>query len=82
MGKDDKKQRRSFLKSMFTLGAGLGLLSVAGKTAKAETAGEKIKLLTPDGKLVEIDRAQVEKESTERASNAEVIHWMNPKGNK
>jgi hypothetical protein len=78
MEKEDKKKRRSFLKEMFTLGASLGLLGIAGKKAKAEPAGEKIKLLTPDGKLVEIDRAHIEKESTERASKTDVLNWMNP----
>jgi hypothetical protein len=75
---DNKKQRRSFLKSLFTLGAGAGLIAVTGGKAKAE-ATEKVKMLTPDGKLVEIDRSQIENESPERASNHEVKQWMNKK---
>jgi hypothetical protein len=78
MQTDDTNKRRSFLKSLFTVGVGAGLVAIAGKTAKAETS-EKLKLLTPDGKLVEIDRVHVEKESPERASNADVLNWMNKK---
>lgn len=63
----EKKSRRGFLK----LGIGLGAASVAasGFTAsllanddpsKPKQGGKKIKVLTPDGKLVEVDAAQVE----------------------
>jgi hypothetical protein len=76
---DKNKERRNFLKSGFTFAAGFGLLSLFGKKSKADPAGEKIKLLTPDGKLVEIDRTHIEKESMERASNADVLNWMNKK---
>ena len=80
METDDKnKGRRNFLKSGFTFAAGFGLLSLFGRKAKAESTGEKIKLLTPDGKLVEIDKTHIEKESKERASNTEVLNWMNKK---
>ena len=72
------KERRGFLKSALAFGAGIGLLGMFGKKAKAES-GEKIKLLTPDGKLVEIDKTHIEKESNERASNTEVREWMNRK---
>jgi hypothetical protein len=75
---DNKKQRRNFLKSLFTLGAGAGLLAVTGVKSKAEGT-EKVKMLTPDGKLVEIDRSQIENESPERASNHEVMKWMDKK---
>jgi hypothetical protein len=74
----ENNKRRNFLKSLFRVSAGAGLVAIAGKTAKAET-GEKLKLLTPDGKLVEIDRTHIEKESQERASNADVMNWMNKK---
>jgi hypothetical protein len=77
MQKDDNK-RRGFLKSMFTAAAGIGLVSLAGKKAKAES-GEKIKLLTPDGKLVEIDKTHIKSESPDRVSNSDVLNWMAPK---
>jgi hypothetical protein len=74
--------RRSFLKSAVAFGAGIGLFSLFGKKAKAQTS-EKVKMLTPDGKLVEIDRSQIEKEVTPgRASNKEVMDWMKPKDNR
>ena len=71
--------RRNFLKSAITFGAGIGLFSLFGKKAKARPS-DKVKMLTPDGKLVEIDRSQIEKEVTPtRASNQEVMDWMKPK---
>jgi len=79
MQKDDNnKQRRGFLKFLFAFGAGAGLLTLTGGKAKAEVT-EKVKMLTPDGKLVEIDRSQIENERPEVASNAEVLQWMNKK---
>ncbi len=78
MQTENNNKRRGFLKSMFTLGAGLGLISVTGKKAKAEP-GEKIKLLTPDGKLVEIDKNHIKSETPERASNNDVMSWMTKK---
>lgn len=63
--KDTSESRRSFLK----LGLGLGVASLAtmaaGKMITAvnntkTSTGEKIKVLTTDGKLVEIDKDQLE----------------------
>jgi Fe-S-cluster-containing dehydrogenase component len=64
---EEKKSRRKFLK----LGIGIGAASFAGgvianhmldtdKGSTAGNSGEKIKVLTPDGKVIEIDAAQVE----------------------
>jgi Fe-S-cluster-containing dehydrogenase component len=62
----DNNSRRKFLK----FGIGLGAASVAGAITGKIVAdglktsipskGEKVKVLTPDGKLIEIDAAQVE----------------------
>ena len=64
MGKDNKannKNRRHFLGSLF------------GKAAKTE----KIKLLTPDGKLVEVDKAVFEEAAKKKkASNKDIYNWM------
>ncbi|MBP1665827.1 MAG: hydrogenase [Bacteroidetes bacterium] len=61
--KSDKPNRRKFLKD---LGAGMGAFSLAGiggtaalTAGKAAKSGEKIKLLSPDGKLVEVDKDDI-----------------------
>jgi len=70
------------LKVLLSTSAGIGLASVFGKSAVAETP-DKVKMLTPDGKLVEIDRSLVEKGAvSKRASNEDVKNWMNIESNK
>lgn len=40
-------------------------------------ADEKVKLLTADGKLMEVDRSVLEKVATKKkASNKEILEWM------
>lgn len=67
MGQEKKTEtnsRRKFL-SLFT----------SSKPAPANT--EKIKLLTADGKLMEVDKAVFEKASkNNKATNKEILHWM------
>lgn len=59
MSKKDKASRREFLKDGLILGAGaatgLGLTSSCSKDDETVASGEKVKLLGPDGKLVEVD---------------------------
>lgn len=64
--KDSNESRRNFLK----LGLGLGVASLASMAAgkmitaagntKSPSKGEKVKVLTTDGKLVEIDKDQIQ----------------------
>jgi Fe-S-cluster-containing dehydrogenase component len=64
-GKDEGKSRRKFLK----LGLGAGAASIAGlagarlvsgeEAAKKSGSGETIKVLTPDGKLVEVAKLSI-----------------------
>lgn len=79
MKKETKTNRRDFFK--FGLLAGSALL--AGKTRaenlsdKATENGEKIKMLTPDGKLVEVYQSQIERVvNKEKLSDEEVWNWM------
>ena len=66
--KRKKSSRRRFLKKSLLAGAGaatgVSMMSglASGKTKKSE---EKIKLLTPDGKLVEVDRSDVHHPSSD-----------------
>ncbi|MBL0307411.1 MAG: hypothetical protein IPQ25_15680 [Chitinophagaceae bacterium] len=68
MGNNKKpadKSRRDFL-SMF--------IPADKKAATAET----VKMLTPDGKLVEISKAVLEEVSKkQKATNKEIYNWMN-----
>ncbi|MBK9982299.1 MAG: hypothetical protein IPP15_07725 [Saprospiraceae bacterium] len=74
---NEKRSRRRFLS--------LGLLSGAGlltEKASAMTSGleedEKISMLTPDGKLVEVSKKILEKsEDREKANNAKILKWTN-----
>ena len=55
---DDSKSRRNFLKTGLTVGAGalLGTALLNTDKIRAQGDGEKIKLLTQDGKLVEVEK--------------------------
>lgn len=59
--KVEPQSRRKFLKFGLTAGAGVvisgGVLHALTSNAETET-GEKVKLLSPDGKLVEVDKSQ------------------------
>ncbi len=47
----------------------------ASLLAKKET--EKIKMLTPDGKLVEVDKAVFDQAAgKKKASNEDILNWM------
>jgi molybdopterin-containing oxidoreductase family iron-sulfur binding subunit len=56
--KEGKSSRRNFLKKA---GIGIGAVSVAGASVIAgnRKSGEKVKLLSPDGKLVEVDKDDI-----------------------
>jgi len=38
---------------------------------------EKVKMLTPDGKLVEVDKAVLDAASKQKVNNTEILQWMN-----
>ncbi len=75
-----KKQatsRRDFLRK--------GLLAAAAVTAvplaaQAEDSGETVKMLTPDGKLVEVKKAVLEKAKKKKVTNQEILAWRTQKG--
>ena len=74
---DNKNKRRGFLKAALAAVATIGLASVAKKSFK-KTESKKTKMLTPDGRLVEVDESVISKaEATKlRASNKELKEWM------
>ncbi|MBL7851104.1 MAG: twin-arginine translocation signal domain-containing protein [Cyclobacteriaceae bacterium] len=70
--KDQPTNRRDFLKK--------GLLAAAAATgaplaAQASTSGETVKMLTPDGKLVEVDKAVLAKAPKKKVTNREILEW-------
>jgi hypothetical protein len=78
MNTKEKNNRRNFLRSILTVAAALRLLPSAKTTLNQNK--EKIKMLTADGKLVEVDKSALDaKADIKRASNAEVLNWMNSK---
>lgn len=73
-----KNNRRGFLKKIFAASATVGFTGATGINTKAGT--EKIKMLTADGKLVEVDKSILDKATDKkRASNEEVFKWMSSK---
>lgn len=58
-------------------------LSLFSAPEKKTEKPEMVKMLTPDGKLVEIERSILEKASTkQRSSNKDIYDWMqNPSKN-
>lgn len=69
MGKN-KKTADTSRRGFFSL-----LLGEFGKPATG--SGDKVKMLTADGKLVEVDRTVFEKaQSGKKATNKEILHWM------
>jgi len=60
MSLKEKNNRRNFLKSILTVGSAIGFISPVNKKNKQES-NDKIKMLTADGKLVEVDKSVIEK---------------------
>ena len=74
--KNDKSSRRKFLSLGLLGGASL----LAGK-AEAKTpleSGETVKMLTPDGQLVEVDKSVLDAMSKEhKVTNESILDWTN-----
>lgn len=61
--KKDQQSRRGFLNTIFNSG-------------KRNSSAEMVKMLTPDGKLVDVPRSALEAGKKQKASNAEILSWM------
>jgi hypothetical protein len=67
--------RRKFLS--FGLLAGAGLMTSKVTAQIPIESGEKVKMLTQDGKLVEVDKAALPSSSDpKKATNKEVLTWI------
>lgn len=74
-----KNNRRNFFKTIITSGAAAGLAS-SHETPSQQQQEETVKMLTSDGKLVEVKKSVIEKRAgVRKASDKEVFDWMDPK---
>ena len=68
------ESRRNFMSKSFFASAGL-IIGAGEELLKGKP--EKIKMLTADGKLVQIDKSLVPKSITKKiVSNKEILDWM------
>ena len=74
----NKLSRKKFLGWSLGIGALLASpLSSFGRKDKPARKGKMIKMLTPDGKLVEVDEAVLAAAAKgNEAGNKEIFHWM------
>ena len=75
----EKRNRRSFINSILATGTAAGLITPLGTNPKSNSE-TKIKMLTPDGKLVEVNKSVIEKATgSKKATGKEVFEWMDQK---
>ncbi|MEP6795916.1 MAG: hypothetical protein ABJB16_16430 [Saprospiraceae bacterium] len=74
---NNNPSRRKFLS--LGLLAGAGLITTSASAQSLSESGETVKMLTQDGKLVEVDKALIVKSSSKKqASKKDVLGWINP----
>ena len=74
-----KSSRRNFINSVLAAGTATGLILPIISKSKPKS-GDKVKMLTADGKLVEVDRSVIEKATgAKKATGKEVFEWMDKK---
>jgi hypothetical protein len=79
MPEKDKKSRRKFLS--LGLLAGTGLVTGTAKADVPTESGETVKMLTPDGKLVEVDKRLLKSAGKrQKVSNKDILDWVDPAG--
>ncbi len=71
----DKNPRREFLGTGVAAGAGIVLGIAAGNILK-EKHGETVKMMTPDGQLVEVEKRFMPEKNGRIVSNQELKNWM------
>lgn len=68
--------RRRFLS--LSLVAGAGLIAGNANAQPITETGETVKMLTPEGKLVEIDKGAMTKATKKPATKRDVLGWIHP----
>jgi hypothetical protein len=71
----DIKSRRKFVEEGLKLGAGL----LIGTKSIIEETSEKVKMLTADGKVVEVRLDQIKK-AKDPTKNEDILKWMDNPG--
>jgi len=79
MNKNEKHNRRKFLSLGLLSGAALLAPDVSAESVDSEKQSEDtVMLLTPDGKLVAVNKSIVnEAKSGAKVSNKEILDWTN-----
>jgi hypothetical protein len=72
---EDNKSRRNFLQEGFKLGAGL----IVGTKSIVDETSEKVRLLTSDGRVVEVKSSQIKRPET-KSKNKEILDWVENPG--
>lgn len=74
MSDKNQNSRRAFLS--FSILAGAGLVAGKATAQPVEGSGETVKMLTKDGKLVEVDKALLS--GTRKATKKDILSWIHP----
>jgi hypothetical protein len=73
--KKKNKTRRNFLGIGLAVGASLVTDTAIAQVIKEATKGEPVKMLTPDGKLVEVDPDVLAQATRKKVNNKEILAW-------
>jgi hypothetical protein len=76
MSTEKSNSRRAFFKK------GISTLAVVAgiqQTVKADDGSPKIKMLTPDGKLVEVSQSVFTQAQKKKATNKDIQEWVTKK---
>jgi len=77
--KQKGNSRRRFLFLSLLTGLGLAIGKTGAKAAPPKEEGDTVKMLTPDGRLVEVPKSSIEAaKSRNKASNKDILSWRKP----
>lgn len=74
---NENKNRRKFIKEALSA---LAISSLAiPALADTKPKGKMVKMLAPDGTLVEVEESVLKKAPKKKAANKDIVNWVNPK---
>jgi len=83
MSQNKTLNRRRFINEVLATGTVTGLITQVSGNPTSPANKNKVKMLTADGKLVEVDQSVLEKMTgSKKASDKEIFEWMDPKHKK
>jgi hypothetical protein len=74
--------RREFLDKTVAVGAGLGMGAMLSSELSQDQNEEHIRLITADGKIMEVKRKHVKKRCAGKVSNKTLMNWIEKGKNK